>query len=213
MQTFLTLVIALGGIATGIGAIWAALAARRQAQVSERQAQLTEHSLAEQRQFLKEQNERARLNLEVDLLNRLEDRYGNQTFLSRRRALAKHYLDNGFVDGALVGVERFHEAAMDVCDFFEDLAYWQRLGALTVESVWNTFGGHVRIHWALCKPAIEKMREEYKDPALYVYFEYLSRLMADMDDERGVPAGTPEQVRQNLEAEVARGEKPTTAPE
>ena len=35
MDTFLTLVIALGGIATGIGAIWAALVARRQAQVTE----------------------------------------------------------------------------------------------------------------------------------------------------------------------------------
>jgi hypothetical protein len=29
MDTFLTLVIALGGIATGIGAIWAAILARR----------------------------------------------------------------------------------------------------------------------------------------------------------------------------------------
>ena len=36
MDTLLTLVIAVGGIATGIGAIWAALAARRQAQISER---------------------------------------------------------------------------------------------------------------------------------------------------------------------------------
>src|SRR3954467_15512273 len=62
VDTFLTLVIALGGIATGIGAIWAALAARRQAQISERQAQLTERSL-------NEQNERLRLNLEVDLLH------------------------------------------------------------------------------------------------------------------------------------------------
>ena len=53
MDTFLTLVVALRGIATGIGAIWAALLTRHQ-------AQLTEQSLAEQRQFLKEQNEIAR---------------------------------------------------------------------------------------------------------------------------------------------------------
>jgi hypothetical protein len=46
MESFLTLVIAVGGIATGIGAIWAALADRRQGQISERQAQLTEQSLA-----------------------------------------------------------------------------------------------------------------------------------------------------------------------
>ena len=36
MEPLLTLVIALGGIATGIGAIWAALVARRQAQVTQR---------------------------------------------------------------------------------------------------------------------------------------------------------------------------------
>jgi hypothetical protein len=36
MDTLLTLVLALGGIATGIGAIWTALAARRQAQLTER---------------------------------------------------------------------------------------------------------------------------------------------------------------------------------
>jgi hypothetical protein len=41
MDTLLTLVLALGGIATGIGAIWTALAARCQ-------AQLTERSLTEQ---------------------------------------------------------------------------------------------------------------------------------------------------------------------
>ena len=46
MDTLLTLIIALGGIATGIGAIWTAMLARRQ--------------LIEQRRFLGEQNERAR---------------------------------------------------------------------------------------------------------------------------------------------------------
>jgi hypothetical protein len=46
VDTFLTLVIAVGGIATGIGAIWTAVLARRQ--------------LLEQRRFLEEQNDRAR---------------------------------------------------------------------------------------------------------------------------------------------------------
>jgi hypothetical protein len=52
MDTLLTLVIALGGIATGIGAIWTAMLGRRQ--------------LNEQRRFLGEQNDRARLTLEFD---------------------------------------------------------------------------------------------------------------------------------------------------
>jgi hypothetical protein len=74
VDTFLTLVIAVGGIVTGIGAIWAAMLARRQAQISERQAQLTERSL-------NEQNERLRLNLEVDLLHRMQDRYDSRYFI------------------------------------------------------------------------------------------------------------------------------------
>jgi hypothetical protein len=46
VDTFLALVIALGGIATGIGAIWAAMLARPQ-------AQLTERSLCEQKERLR----------------------------------------------------------------------------------------------------------------------------------------------------------------
>ena len=61
MEAYLTLAIAVGGIATGIGAIWTALVTRRL-------ARLTELSLGEQRQSLREQNERARINLEVDLM-------------------------------------------------------------------------------------------------------------------------------------------------
>jgi hypothetical protein len=75
MDTFVTLVIAPGGIATGIGAIWAALAARRQARANER-------SLAEQ-------NERLRLNLELDLLTRLGDRFESPQFSSGRREAAR----------------------------------------------------------------------------------------------------------------------------
>jgi len=84
VDTFLTLVIALGGIATGIGAIWAAMLARRQ-------AQLTEQSLAEQ-------NERVRLNLALDHLSRQADGFESPHFVSRRRVAAKFLLMDAFVD-------------------------------------------------------------------------------------------------------------------
>jgi hypothetical protein len=153
VDTFLTLVIALGGIATGIGAIWAAVAARRQ-------AQLTERSLAQTERSLSEQNERLRLNLEVDLLDRMLDRFNSQHFRGRRSAVAKYFLDNAFVDDRMVEVERLNEAAIDVCDFFEFLAYLQKMDALSTESVWNAYAVDVRLHWPLCKPGIERMREE-----------------------------------------------------
>ena len=199
MDTLLTLVIAVGGIATGIGAIWTAVAARRQ-------AQLTERSLTEQ-------NERLRLNLEVDLLHRMQDRIDSQLFIARRSAAARYCLDNAFVDDNMVGVEGLNEAASDLGNFFENLAYLQRIDALSAESVWNVFSGDVRLHWALCKPGIEKLREEWQDPTLLDGFEQLSRLMADMDRERGSPDPTPEEVRKVLEEEVARGEDPRTTTE
>jgi len=77
MEPLLTLVIGLGSIATGISAIWTAVVTRRLVRA-------TEQSLAEQSQGLREQNERARLNLEVDLLTRYEDRFVSPHFLSRR---------------------------------------------------------------------------------------------------------------------------------
>src|SRR5215212_3482822 len=113
-------------IATGIGAIWAALAARRQAQVTER--------------TLAQQNETTRLNLEVDLPTKLADRLESPHFLSRRREAAKHLIDNidnALVeDDAMVEVGRFNRAACDVANFYDELGELQRLRALQAESVW-----------------------------------------------------------------------------
>jgi hypothetical protein len=153
VDTFLTLIIALGGISTGIGAIWAALAARRQ-------AQLTEQSLAQTERSLAEQNERARLNLSVDLLFRYSDRFESQLFLSRRRAAAKYLLDSVFMGEDMVEVAHLNRAAWDVCHFFEELGQLQSVEAIPVEAVWNTLGSVIRTYWPLCKPAIEKLRKE-----------------------------------------------------
>ena len=239
MDTFLTLVIALGGIATGIGAIWAALAARRQAQISERQAQLTERSLAEQSRVfqeqtevarrqtqlteeslaqtersLAEQNERARLTLEYDLLTRIADRFDSPHLLSRRRAAANYLLDNAFLekDTKMVEVPSLNRAAIDVCSVFEDVGELLRLGVLSIQSVWTRFGVPGKAYWYLCKPAIEKVREEWEDPSPFEEFEYLSRMWAEIDHQRGIGPPTPEQVRQIMEAEAAIGreEPPAT---
>ena len=203
MDTFLTLVIALGGISTGIGAIWAALVARRQAQV-------TEQSLAQTERNLSEQNERSRLNLEFDLLNRMIDRFESPHFYSRRRSAAKHVLDNFFRDDGTVEVEHFNRAAHDVANFFEGIGYLQRRGALEAESVWHTFGIMTQAYWTLYEPAIRKMREEQKDPAIYEEFERLNQLMAELDSERGSEPPTQELLRRMVEDEAALGEEPPT---
>jgi hypothetical protein len=235
MDTFLTLVIALGGIATGIGAIWAAMLARRQldeqrrflaeqteiarrqAQVSERQAQATEQSLAqterslaEQIQSLREQNERSRLNLELDLLTRLGERFDSPQLRRSRSAAGKYLLDNAFVGDEVVGVEHLNRAAWDVVNFFEDLGYLQRIEALQPESVWNSFSVYAQTYWLLCNSGLKKLREEWEHPAMYEHFEYLCHRMADLDRERGAKSTTQAQVRRTVEEEAALGEKPPT---
>jgi hypothetical protein len=196
MDTFLTLVIALGGIATGIGAIWAALVARRQAQVTER-------SLAEQ-------TERARLALEYDLLSRLQDRFASPHLLSMRRATAKYLLDNAFIDGGAVGVPTLNSAAVEVCSFYEEVGELLKFGLLRAESVWIRYYVVAQAYWLLCKPGIEKMRQEWKDPSIFEEFEQLIRLTGKLDRERGVEAPTQGLVRQVMEAEAIRGEEAST---
>ena len=220
MNTLLTLVIALGGIATGIGAIWAAIVARRQAQLSERSLTEQRQSFQEQteiarrqaqlaEQSLTEQTERARLTLEFDLLTRLEDRSVSPHFLSRRRATAKYLLDNAFVeDDDMVEVPPLNPAAIDVCRFYEEVGDLVRVGVLRAESAWGRFGVLAQSYWLVCKPAIEKMREELEFPMMYGDFEHLCRLLADIDRERGIAAPAQEWLRQLMEEEAVRGEEP-----
>src|SRR5215213_7383064 len=100
---FLTLVIALGGIVTGISAIWAAMLARPGS------AHRTEPLRAEGA---------VTPQLEVNLLHRMQDRFYNQLFIGRRSAVARYFLDKAFVDDRMGEGERSNEAAIDVCDFF-----------------------------------------------------------------------------------------------
>jgi hypothetical protein len=208
METFLTLLIALGGIATGIGAIWAALAARRQGQISERQAQLTERSLAQTERSLAEQNERARRTLEYDLLTRMADRIESSHFRSRRRAAARYLLNNAFVGDDIVELPSVPSALGEVCDFFEEVGELLRQGILRAETVWTRYGLAAQAYWLVCKPTIGKRREEWEEAALYEEFEYLCRVVAEQDRKRGIPVPTQERVRQFMEGQATIDEEP-----
>ena len=200
MDTLLTLVIALGGIATGIGAIWTAVLARRQ--------------LLEQRLFLGEQNERTRLTLEFDLITRLEDRFQSPRFLSRRRGAARHARDTFFAEDGTIEAGVFDRASHDVANFFENIGYLQRSGVLRPESVWHTFGMAARVYWAIYGPTVREMRREQEDSTFYEDFERLDRLVADMSGERGMPPPTRDQLRRVVEDETVIGqEEPSSAPE
>jgi hypothetical protein len=214
MESFLTLVIAVGGIATGIGAIWAALVARRQLddqrqflkeqiELARRQTQLTEQSLAEQ-------NERLRLNLALDLLTRLQDRFQSPQFRTIRSEAAKFLLDNVIVEDRIIVVEYLNNATWVVVDFFVEVGYLHRMGALQAAAVRSNLSWFARAYWLVCKPTLEKLREEWQDPALSEQFEYFYRLMADMERERGIEPPTQAQLREMLGQEALLDEDPST---
>ncbi len=216
-------------VVTAIGAIWAALASTSQARASSVQARVAERGLEEQVRSFREQNElareqnerakeenerarrqeeRARLSFEVDMMLKLEDRWESPTFLDRRRKAANyvkaHFLTD---DGGLLEVDHIDENirldTLNQLNFFEQLGNLVRQEVVRAETVWHRFGMDVRQYWALYRPAMEKMREEYKDPTLFEDFERLDALMADIDRQHGVGDEyiTKQQLRRTVEAE------------
>ena len=151
MEPLLTLVIALGGIATGIGAIWTAVVTRHLARA-------TEQSVAEQSQYLREQNERARINLEVDLMYRLEERFNSPRFQHYKIRSLTYVKENYFVDDDILEVDELDLASEQLHDFFDEAGYLARIGVLPVERVWSMFRG-ITTAWVLWEPAVKKQRE------------------------------------------------------
>ena len=207
MEPLLTLVIALGGIATGIGAIWTAVVTRNL-------ARLTEESL-------REQNERARIYLEVDVMQRLYERVLSQRFQNYWIRSCTYIKDNYFVDDDILEVVHLDPASEQILNFYEELGYLTRTGVLQPERVWNSYGGDLTMAWALWEPAVKKMREELKDPTIFEHTEYLYHQLLDLDRQRGLGSERPtnEELRRFVEdsllaAEVgeepaAGGEAPT----
>jgi hypothetical protein len=210
LSTILTIVIA-------IGAIWAAFASTRQAQYSRRLASAAERNVGEQIRSFQEQNERARLSFEVDMLFRLEDRFNSQRLVDSRRRAAKYVKDNFFTpDGGMLEVQHVHPDALQLLVFFEEVGHLKSMGVLRDETVWYRFGRRIRTYWALYQPAVEKIRQEAKDPMVMEDFERLNALMADIDRQHGVgdEETTPQHLRRFIEDELASTgeESPTQAP-
>jgi hypothetical protein len=207
MEPLLTLVIAVGGIATGIGAIWTAVVTRHL-------ARLTEESL-------REQNERARINLEVDVMQRLDERVLSQRYQNYLLRSFAYVKENYFVDDDILEVDYLDLASSQILNFYEELGYLTTTGVLQLERVWNSYGDDLTTSWVLWEPAVKKRREELKDPTIFEHMEYLYHQLLDLDRQRGLGSERPtkEELRRYVEdsllaAEVgeepaAGGEAPT----
>jgi hypothetical protein len=207
MEPLLTLVIALGGIATGIGAIWTAVVTRHLARA-------TEQSVAEQSQYLREQNERARINLEVDLMYRLEERFNSPRFQNYKIRSLTYVKENYFVDDDILEVDELDLASEQLHDFFDEAGYLARIGVLPVERVWSMFPG-ITTGWVLWEPAVKKQREEWGDSRLFEDYEYLYHKLVDLERQRGGTGARPtkEEMREFVEDNlqyVVMAEKPAT---
>jgi hypothetical protein len=211
MDTFLTLVIALGGITTGIGAIWAAMLARRQGRVTEQSLREQLKSFQEQNKSFQEQNERARLSLEVDMLLKFYERFQGKGLSQSetRRSAAKHIKDNFFRgDNDLLEVDHLNKAGEDVLNFFELMGLLVRAATIDERLVQELFAFRLVRYWELCKPAVERAREEDRSPDLWVNFEDLAnRMIALAKVDGGIEAEgfTKTQLRRFVEEEAVAG--------
>ena len=203
MEPILTLVIALGGIATGSGAIWTAVVTRHLARATERSVVQSEKSLAEQSQHLREQNERARINLEVDLMYRLVGLFNSPRYQNYRKRSLTYVIENYFADDNILEVQHLDPASEAIFSFYEDIGYLTRIGVLRIERVWRQFGG-ILYAWPLWEPAVKKVREEFQDPLAFEELEYLYRQMVDYDIQRGGTGAPPtqEELRQFVESNL-----------
>jgi hypothetical protein len=105
----------------------------RQAHTSERSVAQTECSLIKQGQILREQNERARLSLEVDFMYKLQERLDSQRFQDLRNRHLTHLRENPFVDDEMVSVQHLDAATEKVLDFFEEIGRIVVVGVRCVE--------------------------------------------------------------------------------
>lgn len=193
----LTVIIALGGIATGVGAIWAAVVARRQLEAqaefveeqnafARRQTELTEQSVIAQQQSLQQHDERDRIRLEVTVMSQLWEEWTSPTYVRYRRASFQYAADHCLEGGELREAQYIDGATRALFNFFTELGYLTRSGVLRAERVLDLHQEAVRHGWALWKPAVAREREMWSDPARYADFEYLYGL-AVKHRNRGEP--------------------------
>jgi hypothetical protein len=180
----LTVVIALGGMATGIGAIWAAMVARRQLDaqakfveeqnaLARRQTELTEASVAAQQKSLQQHDERERIRLEVSVMSQLWEEWTSPTYQRYRRASFRYVAEHYLAPGELREVEYIDGATRALFNFYTELGYLTRTGVLRAERVLDLHENSIRHGWALWKPAVQREREMWSDPSRYADFEYL----------------------------------------
>jgi hypothetical protein len=144
-----------------------------------------EQNLIEQRESLQSQNERARVNLEVEVMYKLWKQWESPTFQGYRRQSMRPVLNHFFINDELRDVKHIDTFGRMLFDFWDEVGYLTLNGVVSIERVMSTFGRIFRLAWALFEPAIKVLREESSTPYRYANCEDLYHRILDYDHAKG----------------------------
>jgi hypothetical protein len=108
-----------------------------------------EQSLIQQRESLQGQNERARLNLEVEVMYKLWTQWESRDYQNYRRQGMQYVLDYYLMNDELLEVQHLDAATRFMAEFLDEVGYLTRSGVLSMERAMSTFGRALRLGWAL----------------------------------------------------------------
>jgi hypothetical protein len=72
-----------------------------------------------------------------------------------------------------------------IAEFFEDIATFVRIKALSNEIVWDTMSWNVECYWPMFKDGVAQMRQDYGDVPTYEGFEKLFNDMVKISKQKG----------------------------
>ena len=123
------------------------------------------------------EGKRMRLQLGVDNMWRLIEKWDQPSLKASRSEAAEYLLDNWNRR------ENLPNSALVTLDLFELLAYLViRSQTLSIEDAWINFSGPAIQWWHVCRPGIEAFRAD--DPTIYEDFASLIERLIKMEEER-----------------------------
>jgi len=95
------------------------------------------------------------------------------------------------------------KAATHIGDFWERLGYLTRTGHMNRQFVYDQWGGVAQRWWARLLPSTLGWRERDQEPRIWNEFEWLTRMMAEMERKTGLATALdPESLARSLPIDI-----------
>jgi hypothetical protein len=89
-----------------------------------------------------------------------------------------------------------------VAEFFEELATFVKIGAISKEVMWDVQSWNIECYWSMFKDEIYRLRAEYKDESFYEGFEELFDDIGRINKQRTVPMKCDNDINDFIEREI-----------